>query len=85
MEGRVMTTETPSCAAAPPAGVAAPAAQPRTALVIQVLARMEGHVLEEEMPSLAYAKTAGKDPHVHRMLMTAIHIPATMVASAWMV
>lgn len=70
-----MTTETPSCAAVTQAGVAAPATRPRTAPVIQVLAKMEGHVLEGETPTLVYAKMAGKDPHVHRMLMTAILIP----------
>lgn len=51
--------------------------------MIQVLAKMEGHVLEGEMPTLVYAKTAGKDPHVHRvckvlgisyiLLLTRIH------------
>lgn len=51
--------------------------------MIQVLAKMEGHVLEGETPTLVYAKTAGKDPHVHRvckvlgisyiLLLTRIH------------
>ena len=41
--------------------------QPRTAHVTRVRARMEGRVSEEETPSPASARTAGRDPPVHRV------------------
>lgn len=41
--------------------------QLRTAHVTRARARMEGRASEEEMPSPASAKTAGRDPPVHRV------------------